>query len=364
MTVIIVLITSAFSLNNLRKQTDNQLKSQYIEKSLESAKHLGMMIKNDINIVQEKLNILSQNTEVMSTSTEECSKKLESIFNNLNKKVDNLGRMNKKGIFDCSVNKNIIGLDGKQFPHLDEIIKTHKPVFGDIFFSPTDKRYVTSLHIPLENESGEFIGTLGGAVYFDELGDKYLKGAQLSENGFVMVLDQNGNILYHPEKDHLGEGLVELEKKHGGVGMSKLLGIDSNSSGGFVSDVTYDGINYLTTQNNFEVFPGKFWDIIFFTPKSDIKKSVEEFGVDYFLKQEIGLISIVVLSVFIFIFFYVIFQIFKPISKITEIAEEIKKGNLDTRVEPKIVNRKDEIGRLGQTFNKMSIELQDSKKKI
>lgn len=72
------------------------------------------------------------------------------------------------------------------------------------------------------------------------------------------------------------------------------------------------------------------------------------------LANQVIIISIIACAIAIFLSFMLGRKLSQPIEKLTLASEEILKGKLDIKVD---IVRKDEIGRLADTFNKMSQEL-------
>jgi signal transduction histidine kinase len=71
------------------------------------------------------------------------------------------------------------------------------------------------------------------------------------------------------------------------------------------------------------------------------------------LKRQLILISFIAGILAVMLSFFMGNKLSKPIEKLTIASEEIRKGKLDVRVD---INRKDEIGRLAESFNQMSID--------
>lgn len=72
------------------------------------------------------------------------------------------------------------------------------------------------------------------------------------------------------------------------------------------------------------------------------------------LANQVMIISTIACAIAIYLSFMLGRKLSRPIEKLTLASEEILKGKLDTKVD---IIRKDEIGRLADTFNKMSQEL-------
>lgn len=207
----VLLATIWFLGKNTQKDIEETVVKQFGEQELVIAGEIAQIFETEIANTEEKLNMIAQIPEVKKGDSETCSRKLEEVLEEMHVKLGNLGRVNKDGIFYCGVVRSIIGVDGKKYDYLRQIINDleHKPVLSRaIMFQYADQtRYLTALHVPVFDEDGSFIGTLGGAIYFDELQEKYLKTIAFPRGGYAFLLDDNGDILSHPNPDFISRNV-------------------------------------------------------------------------------------------------------------------------------------------------------------
>src|SRR3989338_8121331 len=163
------------------------------------ANTLRMEMVNNLTLFTQ----LAQLPEIQSSDPAVCNKKLDDLFLRYGGKLTNIGRMNAKGIFDCSHNRAAIGVNGPEAaPHLKQIIEDpeHQPVLGRIIApaaGAVQTGPTTSFHVPIFDKSGKFLGTLGGAINFNDLRDKYLKDVTILQQGYAGFKENKSAIFYY-----------------------------------------------------------------------------------------------------------------------------------------------------------------------
>jgi hypothetical protein len=56
-----------------------------------------------------------------------------------------------------------------------------------------------------------FKGTVGAGIYFESLGNKFLKDVPFFKNGYITLLDDNGDILYNDDSWALGKKIWDAQ---------------------------------------------------------------------------------------------------------------------------------------------------------
>lgn len=97
------------------------------------------------------------------------------------------------------------------------------------------------------------------------------------------------------------------------------------------------------------------WGLVVKKDKSEIFQPI------YSNARTLGIISLLLVAVSFMISFMAASTLSRPITGLRKGAEEIEKGNLSYRV---AMNRKDEIGQLSQSFDRMANSLKESKQEI
>jgi PAS domain S-box-containing protein len=359
--IILFVVVGFFAAQNVYRGFLDRLIDQYAQEKLSDAKQLAATLTSEIDSDVDKLNLMGNIPEIRDPETEPCNAALASAAK-LSPRISNIGRVGLDRKFVCSLNKAIIGTDAQNLgPYIAEIFDDpeHKPVMSRIIKVPNGG-YAVAVHVPVYNEKGEFDGTIGGAIYFDQFNEKFLKDIFVSKNGYMVLQDDDGTIFYHPQTDLIGQNRrpkneEELAKASE---ITKLI-IESSQDGStgisrYVS--TLDNKEKVGAYAPAEIFPGRRWIVLATVPIEDIQssplivKSRSSFGQMFLLV----LASIILLPILLLV--YLVLSIFRPLDKVRKAALQIGEGNLDISIP---VTTHDEIGELGRVFNQMSGKLHD-----
>jgi hypothetical protein len=165
--------------------------------------------------IQKRLQTIALMPAVQNAQrSESCNQSLQNIVQVNSSDFSNLGRVNKDGIFICAVNRAIVGEPASKYgTYFEAIAKdpAHKPVMSPLIYPTGAGGRVIGVHVPVYDTSGQFTGTIGGAIYFDELEKRILEGAKLTEHSHIVLFDNNLDILYHPDPLIRGKNLASKE---------------------------------------------------------------------------------------------------------------------------------------------------------
>lgn len=168
-------------------------------------------------------------------------------------------------------------------------------------------------------------------------------GIKVGQTGFLMIVDNQGNVISYPKKQKIIHQQMELPGASSrqvmqqatamktGSGRAKLLGVD-----GFVA---------------FTPVEDRRWSLIAVLPYQEFSAPLNELT-RHFLIIVAALSIIVILMVF-----RMSSSLSNPLIKLTASSRKLAKGNLAERVE---INAQGEIGELQQSFNAMAQQLESS----
>ncbi len=269
----------------IRHSLAENLLQEYVEQENLIAGQVAQNLQNSIGEVREKLLLVASMPEVKSAQQPACTTKLTEVFNIMESKVGNLGRVNAAGIFACSLNKALVNtkaaLLGAYIPQIFDD-PNHKPVLSRAVKPPGVDSYIAALHVPVFTANGTFDGTLGGAIYFTQLRDKFLKDISFAKSGFVALYDDNGDILYHPEADLIGKNVTKdaTTKTYFSEGLrNAVLQAGQKTMEGSVRYVG-GGIDKLAAYQSFEVLPGHRWVALVTVPVVEAQAALTNVGLD------------------------------------------------------------------------------------
>jgi len=162
-----------------------------------------------------------------------------------------------------------------------------------------------------------------------------MQAIRIGKKGYICVVDQKGDMIVHPERSLLEKNVSKENwfKEMTQVREGKLT-------------FFFDGTGYLAMYGFFEPWA---WYILAIDRKDEVYGAVNSMK-SYILL--IGLLGSVVLALALM---YFTRRLTAPLRLLTSKAEQIGKGNLNTRIS---VSTRDEIGNLSGVFNKMAGRLQ------
>lgn len=355
--VLSISVTGWFFTTALRDQTITNFigeeQNHEMAYAVSIANTLRLEMENNVTLLTQ----LTQLPEIQSADPEVCNQKLDELFFKYGGKLTNIGRMNAKGIFDCSHNRTAIGVNGpERAPHLKQIIEDpeHRPVLGRLI-PPTPGAAstgpVTSFHVPIFGKDGTFLGTLGGAINFNDLRDKYLKDVTILQQGYAVINDDNGDTLYHPRAEFMGKNVWSEEMQTITRRSPDLNEMWKNVAAGKkgTTRYTFEGKEKIAAYAPAVVFPGRNWGVVITVPLKDLQKVLLTQNIDRtFLQLVLTMVGITSI-IFILLYFFEILWLFKPLGMINAALKKLSEGDLTATDFPS-GGGKDEFGQLAQNL--------------
>ncbi|MEK7548019.1 MAG: methyl-accepting chemotaxis protein [Patescibacteria group bacterium] len=354
-TLLLIVVGGVVFSQRLKSQLVENFTNEELNHEMAYAENIALTLRLEMESQVILFTQLAQLPEIQSSDSEVCNQKLDELFSTYGKKLINIGRMNAQGIFDCSRNRAAIGVNGTEAaPHLKTIINDpqHRAVLGRIIVSATDKSVVTSFHVPIFSKSGKFLGTLGGAINFADLKDKYLSEVAVLEQGYATINDDNGDILSHPRAEFAGKNIwsEEMQKATGRNAalneMFKNMEAGKRGSGRYVFEDKEKMMAYAPAA----VFPGRVWAVAITVPMEDVRKGIltETIGQTFFGFNIFLIVTI--LLVFIILQFFENQWLFKPLRLINAALKKLSEGDLTETAIAYTGSSTDEFGQLTENL--------------
>ena len=210
-------------------------------------------------------------------------------------------------------------------------LKKITPESGKIIIHPSNQNGNITLTIARKIRGMESFfpnGILGIEINASELGELW-KEANLGNEGFFMIADPNGSVIYHPDSKFIGKSLNEVGRKQ----------ISKNKQGTF-----FDQWNNESTFFHFFTSEYTGWKLIAAVPKSQLFAPIS--GVR---------LTAVISAVFVITIAFVlsvnsIRQIVKPIQLLERTMKTVEQGEWE---KVPILPRNDEISSLLRSYNRM-----------
>ncbi len=243
--------------------------------------------------------------------------------------------------------------DPKHSP--DGKAKWTKPYYDSIW-----KHWMTSLITPIYIDR-KFLGIVGHDVILDDIYSEILDKKYFN-SGYGFIFDAEKNIIVHPE--YLNK-LLEVAEM-GALLSSSELG-DRELTQAIAEIVENRAVNnrldlrqFNKQGNIYYIFSYKLnildWYFAIVVPKQKILEMLPQFLINFIFGAigASGLLFSIVISI-------IWFSAVLPIKKLTRVANEIQKGNLDKKIH---IKGSDEIGQLSKSFNEMTDKLKEQLKEL
>jgi len=185
--------------------------------------------------------------------------------------------------------------------------------------------------------NGKIEGLTGIDITIDSL-SQVVGEYKLGENGYFSLLTNDNIITSHKDKDNILKSVKD-------VGISENLVNAVKEKNNEVLEYTYNNETYMGNSTSIGDIG---WKIVSAMPKDEFISDIRELiGIIIF----IYILTIIILSVIMFI---IIGIVTKPIKKITEITNNLAAGKLDVDID---IKSNDEIGELAKSIGSLTMRL-------
>jgi signal transduction histidine kinase len=313
---------------NAEKLVIDQLTDQYGQQELLVSKQVAKIFVTEVGSLTSQLSLMGQIPEVAAAKNPACQSKLQQLFIAAQSQIGNLGRVGADGNFACSLNTALVGIKADTLgPYIDAIFSdpSHAPVMSRAILPKGSTSYIAAIHVPIFTSDGKFDGTLGGAIYFNQLQDKFLKDISFSKNGFVSLYDDDGTVLYRREGDIIGKNInsPEFQEEVGAAApFQKMIDDAKAGQSGIISYTLANGDHRLAAYAPAEVLPGRTWVAVVSVSLADIHATVAGSGFVRLMQEAfLALVMLIILAAASF-YWMVNVTIFVPMKKIDEMKSD------------------------------------------
>ena len=338
-TVMLTLVSSNLSEKAIEKSTiDNFISnakgtSESIQGIIEKEQN-GLLIYQNDDDIDTLLKMSAEgknNTSEFKTLQQKITTKMEE-YNSKKEKVQRTHIIDINGNIIASSSPDSIGTSFSDRAYFKRTKETKAPSIIDTTKSKVTGNLVTGATLPLfEKGTDKVIGITTISIEVEDFGNSINQFEQ--ENFYNYILDTNGNVVYHHNKELVSEpyGVTELDTI-----------VQNPEVDNGIVEYTYEGSKLMAAYSKVN---GLNWVVFSGGKTSDIMAPVKSINVKIIVVSALfillGLIIIVILSK----------VIAKPIKEITAIVDKVANGDLSSKSENTKSN--DEIGQLSINVNKM-----------
>ena len=187
-------------------------------------------------------------------------------------------------------------------------------------------------------KDGKIMGVVASDIKTEVISDIIAKAKPI-KNSYAFLLDIENDILIHPNKDFNPENESDFKNIKDVLGGRLERAI--NSKNGILTAKDYDGVEKYFITSDIE---SSGWKMCLAVPKNEITAPLKK------ITNLALIIALIAIAATVFISYFVGSSISKPIVEATNHIEKIASLNIKDDVDEKIINRKDEIGRMSSSF--------------
>lgn len=217
-----------------------------------------------------------------------------------------------------------------------------KTYYGD-FYLTRDIVPTMGIAVPVNEYKGEPVGVLSAKVHLRYLWN-LIPQIQIGKEGFTYVVDQEGDLIAHPDTRDVLLGL----------NVRSLPVVDQVVSGK-EGNLEFDHPKGERVLCVYKLIKKLGWGVIVQVPVKEAYSPLRQVAHTAFLWILIGLAIALILS------FLLTRKLLLPIKRLSGGMGEVAKGNLDTYIDP---TTKDELGLLTESYNRMIQDLKQSQEAL
>ncbi len=260
------------------------------------------------------------------------------------------------------VSTNIIGKDGRRAT--GTFIPPESPIAQSILSGRSYEGrtmmmgdWYVKRYEPIKRRTGMVVGAFSVGVKEESghLFEDEIKAIKVGDTGYVYIIDTQGILRLHPAKK--GENILDSKDSSGFEYIRSMIKDALNLGEGQIGTIRYPWINPELGEtrprekiSKFMYFRPWGWIIVAGSYEEEIYHSLYE-------TERFILVMVLMGLTLVFILTIALSKVLTgPLQELTEITSKMVKGDLSQRVS---VDRGDEIGILGRSFNRMIAQLQD-----
>lgn len=223
-----------------------------------------------------------------------------------------------------------------------QVLRGASASYSDIMLDGDGEPALVAVAVPILNDKGQFRGTLVGLFQVgpDNTGALYggIVKLRLGESGSTFLVDSSGRVIYHPDGSLIA---VDL---HAQPDVAEVL----QGRSGYVQIRNSQGADVLAT---FAPVPGTAWGLVTQESWNGLLASSRGYGRFLLLLLALGILAPIIVVLL------GVRRITDPVVQLTDAARRIAEGDYGKQI---TIRTGDELEELGEQFNRMSAELQQS----
>lgn len=215
-----------------------------------------------------------------------------------------------------------------------------QPAMSDVIISRVTGEPVIMLVTPIETETGEKQALLAriDGYYLSNITD----GITMGESGNTFLINETGTVLAHQNRDFVKEqrNFIQEAEESGKESNQSILVREMLANGNGMMDYTNDAGRQLVAYTRME----NGWSAATIVSENEMLEPLDQ------LRNQVIVLSFVILVVAAIITYFISRSISQPIRELVGMGNEIAQGDFSRDVAERTLRRHDEVGILGETF--------------
>ena len=220
-----------------------------------------------------------------------------------------------------------------------DAIAAGKLTYGEPYLDKVTNKMALPIAMPLKDAAGGLRGVLSEDILMQTMIDTVK--AIHSYDGYAFLIDTKGNLLVHPNQDYMGKNLTAIDelKEQSSLWQEML----SQGTG-----LRHTEIKGQTTLMAYEKIPASGWILAIHIPMDNAYKPLSALRWIFTVGTILSIILVTIVT------FFISRKITRPIEILSRQVDQMAGGDLTVHIEQ---TSEDELGLLGQAFNKMANDL-------
>lgn len=208
--VLIIIISIYFHLSVYEKAESDSIQ-QLNKEQFTHARQISNYLETAVKEYENNLEYCSKREDIINLNNE-GKKLITHIYNLHHGKMGAVSLIDSTGsiYFTYPYSKEILGYNLSYREYFRKLSKTHSPSISSLFLLFGQFNSIV-LYYPIF-KNGVFAGGIGSFIPYEELTENALKELKINRSGYSWIIDQDGNILYHPKQEYRGKNSFDVFK--------------------------------------------------------------------------------------------------------------------------------------------------------
>ncbi|ABR49984.1 methyl-accepting chemotaxis sensory transducer [Alkaliphilus metalliredigens QYMF] len=255
-------------------------------------------------------------------------------------------------VVDKDGNIGVASINLKERDYFKAVAETKEYAVSDIIINAETGNKQIVVAVPVLDQDNNFNGLIASYVRLDALSDTVGK-IEIADTGFGFLLSSNGDFIYHPDQDIIGENYSNV-------------GMNEETLQAFEKEILSNDTGYVTYTDGhgdekiaaFSTVAKSGWKIVVTAPTSEVYSEIQVMA-----RSSALLILVAVLLVIVSAFFLANL-LAKPITEVSKHLNILANADFTQAVPENLIKRKDEVGDLVHATKKMQDSLIDIIKSV